>query len=101
VQTDVVSKVEEILKAHDAYAGVFTDFGEHTPVAGINACIKIYRDSGADFIVAVGGGSPIDGAKAVRYRIQEQTGAAAPPFQIAIPTTLSAAEYSVCRFKLP
>ncbi|KAJ7929121.1 alcohol dehydrogenase IV [Mycena leptocephala] len=94
-KTDVVSKVEEILKAHDAYAGVFTDFGEHTPVAGINACIKIYRDSGADFIVAVGGGSPIDGAKAVRYRIQEQTGAAAPPFQIAIPTTLSAAEYSV------
>jgi len=94
-KTDVVSKVEEILKAHDAYAGVFTDFGEHTPVAGINACIKVYQDSGADFIVALGGGSPIDGAKAVRYRIQEQTGAEAPPPQIAIPTTLSAAEYSI------
>ncbi|KAJ6543863.1 alcohol dehydrogenase IV [Mycena capillaripes] len=94
-KTDVVSKVAEILKAHDAYAGVFTDFGEHTPVAGINACIKVYQDSGADFFVALGGGSPIDGAKAVRYRIQEQTGAAAPPFQIAIPTTLSAAEYTI------
>lgn len=94
----MVNKVTEILKAHDAYAGVFTDIGEHTPVAGINACIKVFQDSGADFIVALGGGSPIDGAKAIRYRIQEQTGAAAPPFQIAIPTTLSAAEYSVRRF---
>ncbi|KAJ6567367.1 alcohol dehydrogenase IV [Mycena vulgaris] len=94
-KTDVVNTVTEILKAHDAYAGVFTDIGEHTPVAGINACIKVFHDTGADFIVALGGGSPIDGAKAIRYRIQEQTGAAAPPFQIAIPTTLSAAEYSI------
>ncbi|KAJ6510283.1 alcohol dehydrogenase IV [Mycena vitilis] len=94
-KTDVVNKIVEILKAHDAYAGVFTDFGQHTPVAGINACINVYQEIGADFIVALGGGSPIDGAKSVRYRIQEQTGAAAPPLQIAIPTTLSAAEYTV------
>lgn len=94
----MVNKVEEILKAQDAYAGVFTDIGEHTPVADINACIKVFQDTGADFIVAVGGGSPIDGAKAVRFRIQEQTGAEAPPLQIAIPTTLSAAEYTVCRY---
>ncbi|KAF7354892.1 Alcohol dehydrogenase IV [Mycena sanguinolenta] len=93
-KTDVVSKVEEILKAHNAYAGVFTDFGEHTPVAGINACIKLYQSTGADFIVALGGGSPIDGAKAVRFRLHEQSGDAPVP-QIAIPTTLSAAEYSI------
>ncbi|KAJ7896003.1 alcohol dehydrogenase IV [Mycena olivaceomarginata] len=93
-KTDVVKKVEEILKAHGSYAGTFTDFGEHTPVAGINACIEKYRATGADVIVALGGGSPIDGAKAVRYMIHEQTGEAPPP-QIAIPTTLSAAEYSI------
>ncbi|KAJ6602415.1 alcohol dehydrogenase IV [Mycena vulgaris] len=94
-KTDVVNTVADILKAHDAYAGVFTDIREHTPVAGINACIEVFHDTGADFIVALGGGSPIDGSKAIRYRIQEQTGAAAPPFQIAIPTTLSAAEYTI------
>ncbi|KAJ7163809.1 alcohol dehydrogenase IV [Mycena crocata] len=94
-KTDVVSKIQDILKAHDAYADVFYDIGQHTPVAGINACIKAFNDSGADFIVSLGGGSPIDGSKAVRYRIQEQTGAPAPPYQIAIPTTLSAAEYSI------
>ncbi|KAF8211613.1 alcohol dehydrogenase IV [Mycena galopus ATCC 62051] len=93
-KTDVVKKIEEVLKAHDAFAGVFTDFGEHTPVAGINACIKMYQETGADVIVALGGGSPIDGAKATRFRIHEQTGEA-PPLQIAIPTTLSAAEYSI------
>ncbi|KAJ7179558.1 alcohol dehydrogenase IV [Mycena filopes] len=93
-KTDVVSKVKEILQAQDAYAGVFTEFGEHTPVAGINTCVKVYLDTGADFIIALGGGSPIDGAKAVRYRISEQTGEA-PPVQIAIPTTLSAAEFSI------
>ncbi|KAJ6627357.1 alcohol dehydrogenase IV [Mycena sp. CBHHK59/15] len=94
-KTDVVTKVKHILEKHGAYAGVFTDIGEHSPVAGVNACIKVFKDTGADFIVALGGGSPIDAAKAVRYRIQEQTGAPLPPFQIAIPTTLSAAEYSV------
>jgi alcohol dehydrogenase class IV len=100
VQTDVVKKVEDILKAHGSYAGTFTDFGEHTPVVGINACIEKYQETRADFIVALGGGSPIDGAKAVRFRIHEQTGAPLPP-QIAIPTTLSAAEYTVRRYELP
>ncbi|KAF7330835.1 Alcohol dehydrogenase IV [Mycena venus] len=94
-KTDVVSKVEEILKKLDAYAGVFTDFTQHTPLADIHACIKVYKDSGADFIVSLGGGSPIDGAKAVLYHIREETDAAAPPPHIAVPTTLSAAEYSI------
>ncbi|KAJ7087284.1 iron-containing alcohol dehydrogenase [Mycena belliarum] len=94
-KTDVVRRVSDVLRAHNAFAGVFTDIGEHTPVAGINACIDVFRESGADFFVALGGGSPIDGAKAIRFRIMEQAGADAPPMQIAIPTTLSAAEYSI------
>ncbi|KAJ7499415.1 iron-containing alcohol dehydrogenase [Mycena latifolia] len=94
-KTDVVRKVTDVLTAADAFAGVFTEIGEHTPVAGINKCIDVFKASGADFIVAVGGGSPIDGAKAIRYRIMEMSGKDAPPPQIAIPTTLSAAEYSI------
>ncbi|KAJ7067863.1 alcohol dehydrogenase IV [Mycena amicta] len=94
-KTDVISKVEAILTGVDAFAGVFTDMGEHSPVGGINGCIKVLEDSKADFIIAVGGGSPIDGSKAVRYRFMEKTGSASPIPQIAIPTTLSAAEYSI------
>ncbi|KAJ7499414.1 iron-containing alcohol dehydrogenase [Mycena latifolia] len=94
-KTDVVRKVTDVLTAADAFAGVFTEIGEHTPIAGISRCVEVFPASGADFIVAVGGGSPIDGAKAIRYRFMEMSGKDVPPPQIAIPTTLSAAEYSI------
>lgn len=48
------------------------------------------RELGADILVSVGGGSPIDSAKAIAYQIHEQTGTWIP--SIAIPTTLSVAE---------
>lgn len=38
----------------------------------------------------MGGGSPIDSAKAIAYRVHEQTGRWIP--SIAVPTTLSVAE---------
>lgn len=57
--------------------------------------MKLFQSSGADCIVSVGGGSPIDASKAIIHQLhQEDT---SKPFlrQIAIPTTLSAAEYTV------
>jgi len=94
LQTDVVKKVEAILRSNNAYGATFYEIGEHAPVAGIRAGVKAMRDAGADFIVAVGGGSPVDASKAIIYNIQQETGG---PFlrQISIPTTLSAAEYTV------
>ncbi|KAK7005865.1 alcohol dehydrogenase IV [Favolaschia claudopus] len=94
MKTDVLNKVAEVLKAQDAYAGVFTEFRQHTPIADIDACVEAFKDAGADFIIGLGGGSPICGAKGAMYRIHEQTGELPPP-QIAIPTTLSAAEYTM------
>ena len=90
----MVRKVESILREHNAYGATFWEIGEHAPVAGIRKGVKAFQDAGADVIVAVGGGSPIDASKAILYFIQEQTGG---PYlrQIAIPTTLSAAEYTV------
>lgn len=41
-------------------------------------------------MISVGGGSPIDSAKAIAYQIHEQTGTWIP--SIAVPTTLSVAE---------
>ncbi|KAJ3508811.1 hypothetical protein NMY22_g16495 [Coprinellus aureogranulatus] len=75
-KTDVVKRVESILKERDAYGATFYEIGEHTPIAGIRAGIKIFKEQGCDIIVA------------------QETGGAAKP-QIAIPTTLSAAEYSI------
>ncbi|KAF5370688.1 hypothetical protein D9758_002000 [Tetrapyrgos nigripes] len=93
-KTDVVKKVEDILKSINAYGATFWEIGEHSPIAGIRNGIKAFRDAGCDFIVAVGGGSPIDASKAMLYYMKQEYGVEIMP-QIAIPTTLSAAEYTV------
>jgi len=92
-KTDVVKKVESVLKERGAHGGTFYEIGEHSPIAGIKNGIKAFQDAGADVIVSVGGGSPIDASKAIIYTIQQEAGGAYYR-QIAIPTTLSAAEYT-------
>ncbi|KAI0661105.1 iron-containing alcohol dehydrogenase [Cubamyces menziesii] len=92
-KTDIVKKVESILKDHNAYGATFYEIGQHSPIAGIRDALKRFKDVGADVIVSVGGGSPVDASKAILYFQQQETGG---PYlrQIAIPTTLSAAEYT-------
>ena len=89
-----MKRVEGVLKQHNAYAATFYEIGQHTPVAGIHSGLKVFKESGADIIVSVGGGSPIDAAKAILYFYQQETGGEFL-HQLAIPTTLSAAEYTV------
>jgi len=89
-----VKKVEGILREQNRYADTFYNIGEHTPIAGIRAGADLFKKSGADIIVSIGGGSPIDASKAIIYFVQQERGGEFPR-QIAIPTTLSAAEYSV------
>jgi len=89
-----VRKVEGILKEHNAWGATFSEIGQHSPIAGIRSGMKQYMDASCDCIIAVGGGSPIDASKAILYNIQKEFGGKTPP-QIAIPTTLSAAEYTV------
>ncbi|KAJ3554504.1 hypothetical protein NM688_g3074 [Phlebia brevispora] len=93
-KTDVVKTVEAVLRKENAYGATFHEIGQHSPIAGIRKGIQIMKDVGADIIVAVGGGSPIDASKAILYNLQKETGGPTL-FQIAIPTTLSAAEYTV------
>ncbi|KAI0768744.1 iron-containing alcohol dehydrogenase [Trametes elegans] len=93
-KTDVVKQVENILKEHNAFGATFYEIGQHSPIAGIKNGLKLFKEVGADVIVSVGGGSPIDASKAILYFQQQETGG---PYlrQIAIPTTLSAAEYTI------
>lgn len=100
-KTNVVERIENILKKSNAFGATFSEIGEHTPEAGIENGVSKFREVGADIIVSVGGGSPIDASKAIIFRLHEQkvqeTSGQEPEFlrQIAIPTTLSAAEYSI------
>ncbi|SJX64169.1 related to Lactaldehyde reductase [Sporisorium reilianum f. sp. reilianum] len=103
-KTKVIERVQEILSSKGYYSGeTFYDIGEHAPVAGIREAVERIKRSNADVIIAVGGGSPIDAAKAVSfYRHQEEHGeeSARNPLThpdlfiptIAVPTTLSVAE---------
>ncbi|KAF8345905.1 alcohol dehydrogenase IV [Amanita rubescens] len=93
-KTDVVRKIEAILKESNAYGATFYEIGQHAPIAGIKNGVKAFRENNCDVIVSVGGGSPIDASKAILYMLQKETGGPTL-FQIAIPTTLSAAEYTV------
>jgi alcohol dehydrogenase class IV len=60
------------------------------PIGAIREATELVKTAQADVLVSIGGGSPIDSAKAVAYQIHEQTGKWIP--RIAVPTTLSVAE---------
>lgn len=114
-RTDLVSAIEAELG--DAVAGLFTGCREHTPIDTAIDCAAAIRRTGADIVVTVGGGTPIDTVKAAllclaedvhdaealkAYRVSVGADGArtVPPVgpsavrQIAVPTTLSGAEFS-------
>ncbi|KAK5070852.1 hypothetical protein LTS08_000498 [Lithohypha guttulata] len=89
-KTPLIKQIEELLTSKH-HAGTFSNIKEHAPVAQLDeATSKVQEDSSIDTIISVGGGSPIDSAKAISYRVNEKSGHFLT--HIAIPTTLSAAE---------
>ena len=93
----MVEKVEEIVKAFGIEVEVFTDVEANPSVATVDKATEAYKKAGATSIVAFGGGSPMDVAKAVgvlaKYggEIGDYEGAHKVPGPIvpiiAIPTT--------------
>jgi alcohol dehydrogenase class IV len=92
-----------------ALRGVFTGMTAHTPESAVLECALQARAVGAQILIAVGGGSAIDGIKIVRlcldegYTTSEHLAAwrAKPSAQnprrtpvLTVPTTLSGAEFS-------
>lgn len=93
----LVEKAADYLKTVDIKTDVFTEIEANPSVATVEKATEKFKESGADFIVAFGGGSPMDVAKAVgvvaKYggSITEYEGAHKVPGPIipliAIPTT--------------
>jgi len=113
--TDLVERLRQTLG--NRFAGLCAKIGAHTPRTDVAAAANMAREAGADLIVTLGGGSVTDAAKMVglclgngvtapeqlddyRARIDadgtSQRPAVKPPGvrMIAIPTTLSAGEFS-------
>lgn len=61
-------------------------------VKDVKRAQQLAQESGVNVLVSVGGGSPIDSAKAIAYFIREAEDSSAFIPHIAIPTTLSVAE---------
>ncbi|TXL71568.1 iron-containing alcohol dehydrogenase [Vineibacter terrae] len=113
-RTDEVGKIRRALGGR--FAGVHDDMPAHTPREAVVACANAARDAGADLLVNFGGGSVIDGGKAVAVCLEhgisdvdameplrsvvENGKRRIPDFrspairQIAVPTTLSAGEHN-------
>ena len=94
VQTDVISNIEVLLKEKQIYGGTFSEIGQHSPIADIKKGVQVLKGLNADAIVSVGGGSPIDASKLILHFLKEKQGGPTLT-HVAIPTTLSAAEYTV------
>lgn len=84
-KTDLVRRVEALLGGR--HAGTHVGMGEHTPGSAVELAAGEAEAAGADLLVSVGGGSVIDGTKAVVRQLGY-------PAQVAVPTTLSGAEWA-------
>ncbi|MDL2403650.1 iron-containing alcohol dehydrogenase [Rhizobium mayense] len=69
-----------------------SDLPAHVPVEGVEMVTQSIEHDEADTLIAFGGGSVIDAAKAVAGNVGRKTGRI-PPI-IAFPTTLSGAEFA-------
>ncbi|OAG15903.1 hypothetical protein CC77DRAFT_1034443 [Alternaria alternata] len=87
-KTPVIKNIEKALGS--AHGGTFSKIGQHAPIGDIKEATALMAKSGCDVLISIGGGSPIDSAKAIAYNIHEETGKWIP--SIAVPTTLSVAE---------
>ena len=81
----LIRRVRDLLG--DRHAGTFVGMGQHTPGSAVEVAAEKAEMAGADMLVGVGGGSVIDGTKAVARQL-------AYPAQVAVPTTLSGAEWA-------
>ncbi|WPG99420.1 Dehydroquinate synthase-like protein [Acrodontium crateriforme] len=89
-KTSLIKDVQALLG--DKHAGTFDKIGQHAPVKELDEATEIVlNDENIDTIISIGGGSPIDSAKAISYRLNEKKKGTFL-HHITIPTTLSAAE---------
>ncbi len=75
-------------------AGVFTGARQHVPSKTVAAAAAEAERVRADCLVSFGGGSPIDTTKAAAHALINARGGAGDLVHIAIPTTLSAGEFT-------
>ncbi len=108
IKFGVTAKVTDILDAEGLPYEVYSDIKPNPTIANVQNGVKAFRASGADYIIAIGGGSSMDTSKAIGIiitnpefedvRSLEGTAATKNPCVpiIAVPTTAgTAAEVTI------
>jgi maleylacetate reductase len=104
----LMQRLESLLG--ERHVGTFSAIGQHAPAASVAAAVSDAARAKPDVLISFGGGSPIDATKIIAFALRTgldvchpQATARAREFdprpgdllpQVAIPTTLSAAELS-------
>ena len=65
VKFGVTAKVTDLLDAADLPYEVYSDIKPNPPIENVKNGVEAYKASGADFIIAIGGGSSMDTSKAI------------------------------------
>lgn len=65
IKFGVADKVLKVLEQANIPYEIFSDIKPNPTVSNVNAGVKAFAESGADFILAIGGGSSIDTSKAI------------------------------------
>jgi len=90
-KTTLVTQIEGL--SGRKLVGIFHGILQHAPLSPITKAAHEARETGADALISLGGGSPIDSTKILVKELSRDFSKPALP-HIAIPTTLSAAEFS-------
>ncbi len=65
VKANVVKKVTDILDENKLQYEIFDSVVQNPTVDNVKNGVEAYKNSGADYIITIGGGSPMDVAKAI------------------------------------
>lgn len=65
VDLGLAKKITDVLDKSNLEYVIFSDIQENPTIENVQAGVKAFKEAGADYIVAIGGGSPMDTAKAI------------------------------------
>ena len=65
VKFNVTSKVTDLLKAENMDFEVYSEIQPNPTIENVQGGVAAFKKAGADYIIAIGGGSPMDTAKAI------------------------------------
>ena len=80
----VTKKVTDVLDQAGCAYEVYTNIKENPTIENVQNGVEEYKKSGADFIIAIGGGSPMDTAKAIGIIINNPEFADVRSLEVAV-----------------